>query len=115
MPENDSSSLKIETPGDGPTAEPVVAPLAAAALNNADDSPELAALKTENAQLRATVELLNQQLMDAADGQVAAQKPAEPKPPRLIGQDWSTMSAAEAQAAGCTQRVLCRDGYFIPA
>lgn len=107
MPENDSNALTIETPGDTPAA--------VTALNTDADSPELAALKTENAQLRATVELLNQQLMDAADGQAAAQRPAEPKEPRLIGQDWSTMTAAEAQAKGCTERVLCRDGYFIPA
>jgi hypothetical protein len=106
MPENDSP-LTIETPGD--------TLVTTTALNTDGDSPELAALKTENAQLRATVELLNQQLMDIADGQATAQRPAEPKEPRLIGEDWSTMTAAEAHAKGCTQRVLCRDGYYIPA
>lgn len=108
------SDLKIETPGDGPAADVAPAAEASPALNNADDSVELAALKTENAQLRATVELLNQQLADAADGQAAPQAPAEPAAPRLIGADWSAMTAAEAEAAGCKQRVLCRDGYFIP-
>lgn len=105
MPDADQSTeLKIETPGDTPVA-----------LNTDADSADVAALKTENAQLRATVELLNQQLMDAADGQAASPQPAAPREPRLIGQDWSSMTAAEAEAKGCTQRVLCRDGYFIPA
>lgn len=106
MPED----LKIETPGDGPAAEP----LTPTVLNNADEPADVVALKTENAQLRATVELLNQQLTEAADGQATTNAPAEPAAPRLIGADWSAMSAAEAEAAGCKQRVLCRDGYFIP-
>jgi hypothetical protein len=109
MPED----LKIETPGDTPV--PDALETAAPALNNADDSSELAALKTENAQLRATVELLNQQLADASVDRAESAQPAEPAPPRLIGEDWSSMTAAEAQAAGCKSRVLCRDGYFIPA
>lgn len=110
MPED--TDLKIETPGDGLAATETAT--TTTALNNADDLPEVAALKTENAQLRATVELLNQQLSDAAESQSATPRAAEPAPPRLIGEDWSSMTAAEAQAKGCTQRVLCRDGYFIP-
>lgn len=118
MPEADQSTdLKIETPGDTPVDDapaPVAAPVPTA-LNNASDSSELAALKTENAQLRATVELLNQQLMDAADGAAQPQRAAEPREARLIGEDWSNMTAAQAKAAGCTAMVLCRDGYYIPS
>lgn len=109
MPENDSTDLKIETPGDGPAQKS-----AATALNTDGDSPEVTALKTENAQLRATVEALNQNLMDIADGQAAPQRQAEPKEPRLIGENWSSLTAAEAKAKGCTVTVLCRDGYFVP-
>lgn len=126
MPEDDlSDDLTIHTPGDGPVdSQPAAAPAPARgkkgaaapapALDTSADSPELVALKTENAQLRATVEMLNEQLMDVADGQAAAQRPAEPKEPRLIGENWSSMTAAQAHAKGCTQRVLCMDGYYIP-
>lgn len=109
MPDEDQA-LTIHTPGDAP----VEAAPAAPALNNVDEAPDVAALKAENAQLRATVELLNQQLMDIADGQAAPSQTAEPKEARLIGQDWSSMTSAEARAKGCTQTVLCRDGYYIP-
>lgn len=113
MPETDQSSdLKIETPGDGPAADPALAP--APALDTTGETPDVIALKTENAQLRATVELLNQQIMDLQDGGASPATPAAPREARIIGENWSMMTAAEARAKGCTHTVLCSDGYFVP-
>ena len=34
--------------------------------------------------------------------------------PRLIGEDWSSKTAAEAHKAGVKTTVLCSDGYYVP-
>ena len=65
-------------------------------------------------ELEATVELLQGQL-DAAKERAAAPAPAAPVAPRLIGEDWSNRTSAEARAAGVTQTVMCSDGYYVPA
>lgn len=116
MPED--TDLKIETPGDQPidTAPAAAERAAAYAEQGANDSAAtIAALQTENAQLRAQVDLLNAHIQDFADGTAKPQaQAAEPKEARLIGEDWSNMTSAEAKAAGCTMKVLCRDGYYVP-
>ena len=109
--------FEIQTPGEvadsaasgaPANAQPSPAPDEAPATvaTPAPDFDELATLRDENALLEAKVAELERQLAGAAA------KPVEP--PRLIGQDWSRMTAAQAKAAGCTQRVLCSDGYYIP-
>lgn len=39
---------------------------------------------------------------------------ASPKAVRTIGEDWSSKTSAEAQAAGVTHTVKCSDGYYVP-
>ena len=65
------------------------------------------------AELEATVELLQDQLA-AAKERAVAPAPAAPVAPRLIGENWSTRTSAEARAAGVTQTVICSDGYYVP-
>lgn len=111
---SEDADLKIETPGDTPV--PSAPPVVSAGTATADDSAAtIAALQTENAQLRAQVNLLNAHIQDFADGTAKPQaQAAEPKEARLIGEDWSNMTSAEAKAAGCKMKVLCRDGYYVP-
>ena len=53
------------------------------------------------------------QLMAQASS-APSQSPASAGASRLIGIDWSSKTAAQAHAEGCTQRVLCSDGYYVP-
>lgn len=41
------------------------------------------------------------------------EKPA-PAPTRVIGDDWSTRTTAEAAAANLPHKVLCADGWYVP-
>jgi hypothetical protein len=100
MPDED---LTIHTPGDGPGDS--------GSADTSTDSPELSALKTENATLRAALDDALGKLHDLETVPSASPRVAEV---RRIGEDWSRMTAAQAQAAGCKDRVLCSDGYFIP-
>ena len=76
-----------------------------------DQSAEIESIKLQVTQLEAVnAELQNQ--LDALKTVPSA--PALAAAPRLIGEDWSKMTAAEAKAAGCTRSVLCSDGYYIP-
>lgn len=103
---------------DAPAAEPEPTDVGAsesADTDQADDgcAARIAELEAENAQLRATVDLLNEQLLDASAA-AGAQIEATPKEPRLIGEDWSTKTSAQAKAAGVEKPVLCSDGYYVP-
>jgi len=93
MPDPD---LTIHMPGDtGVSTDPQ------------SDATKIAALEAENAQLRALVEHLQ-------DGSAPAAPTATPRAPRLIGEDWSARTSADAKAAGVTKTVLCSDGYYVP-
>lgn len=102
MPEDDQSPT-ILTPGDGPGES--------AATGSTTDSPELTALKAENASLRAALDDALSKLHELETVPTPAPKVDEV---RLIGEDWSSMTAAEAKAKGCRTTVLCSDGYFVP-
>ena len=101
---DDQSPIEIHTPGDGAEGD--------GASHAGDLAAQITALEAENAQLKALVCDLQEQL------RVLATVPSTPVKvdtgSRLIGQDWSRMTSAEAKAAGCTQRVLCSDGYYVP-
>ena len=64
-------------------------------------------------ELEATVAMLEDQLA-AAKERAAAPAPAAPVVPRLIGENWSNRTSAEARAAGVTFTVMCCDGYYVP-
>lgn len=112
MPEDD---LTLQMPGDEGAASattatsrrPATTPITAAAGDDA--AARIAQLEQELAQAKA----MNEQLMDA-QGADTAGSPAPAKEPKLIGQDWSNMTAAQAKASGVTERVLCSDGYYCP-
>lgn len=59
--------------------------------------------------------------MPAADltPEMPGGKRAEPEAPaateRVIGEDWSRRTTADAAAAGLTTKVLCSDGWYVPA
>lgn len=100
--------LKVETPGatgaepaDEPTTETVEDLAAKVAQLEADNAQLSAALADANSKLQAV------QTVPAALAQVESG-------PRLIGEDWSNRTSAEAKAAGVTHTVLCADGYFVP-
>lgn len=75
-----------------------------------DKDSQIAALQAENTGLKAMIDVLQDKLDAAEDSQPAAPPPE----PRLIGENWGAMTAAQAKAAGCTKTVLCTDGYFVP-
>lgn len=101
-------------PGDDAQADDAIA------VDKVDDQPAapdadtLGALHMRITELEATVALLEDQLAAAKD-RAAAPAPAVPVAPRLIGEDWSNRTSAEARAAGVTQTVMCSDGYYVPA
>jgi len=95
-----NTDLTLHTPGGDGSAPP-----------SGDQSAEIESLKLQVKQLEA----VNAELQNQLDTlKTVPSAPAGAPAPRIIGEDWSTMTAAEAQARGCTQRVLCRDGYYIP-
>jgi hypothetical protein len=118
MPEDD---LTLQMPGDeGTTAAPAApasrraaaaapAPITTAAPAGDDVAARIAQLEQDLAQAHA----LNEQLLDAQGADTAAAPPAA-KEPKLIGENWSNMTAAQAKAAGVAERVLCSDGYYCP-
>lgn len=114
-------------PAPGPAPLAPLAPIAAAVMTPADDGaadgvgePEpdhaatrIAQLELENAQLHALTQSLQEQLLDAQEAAQAVAA-AAPREPRLIGDNWSNRTTAEAMAAGVTKPVLCSDGYYVP-
>lgn len=100
-----ADKLNIQTPG--ATANVPTVP------NDDASAARIAELESTVAQQAALISDLNGKLQGLET--VPARAPNVDAGPRLIGVDWSSMTAAEAQAKGCTMRVLCSDGYFIPA
>lgn len=86
---------KVQTPGEESTDDDSAAKVASLELENRQ-------LLAENARL---TELLNQPVVAAA----------VPKAKVQLGADWSSMTSTEAKAKGCTERVLCSDGWYVPA
>ena len=106
MPADD---LKFNLPGDAsPMSDHTPA------VESADDlAARLAAADATIAQLGAALAQANAQLQAVQTVPVPmAQVDAGP---RLIGDDWSTKTSAQAQAAGVKRTVLCADGYFVPS
>ena len=106
-----AKDLIIETPG-------AVASLTDAAAGGSPESVDDLAAKLSAAD--ATIAQLQAALADANSRLQALQTVPAPLAqvdtgPRLIGEDWSSRTSAEAMAAGVTRRVLCSDGYYIPA
>jgi hypothetical protein len=104
-----AKDLIIETPG------------ASAAHADADTGPDESAgdLAAKLAAADATIAQLSAALADANSKLQAAQTvPAPLSQPstgaRLIGEDWSGKTSAEARAAGVDRPVLCSDGYYVP-
>lgn len=101
--------LNVQTPGD-PAADPV-ADGAAPAIDDGS-AARIAELEAMVAQQAALISQLNGQL------QALATVPSAPVTVggerRIIGEDWSDRTAAEAEAAGVKSTVLCKDGYYVP-
>lgn len=76
-----------------------------------DQAARIAQLEADVAQRDAIIADLNERLRDL---ETVPARPAEPEAPKLIGEDWSGKTAAEAKAAGVTKTVLCSDGYYVP-
>lgn len=102
--------LTVETPGAaGAQADQADAPTAETAE---DLAAKVAQLEADNAQLQAELAKVNAQLQ--AVQTVPTPLAQVDSGPRLIGEDWSNKSSAEAKAAGVTTTVLCADGYYVP-
>lgn len=71
----------------------------------------VAELEAENAQLRAALGDANSQLQAV---QSVPSKPITIEGERLIGENWASMTSAQAKAKGCNKTVLCSDGYYVP-
>lgn len=107
MADTPADDLTLHTPGDDAPA-PVAAPVADVTADDKD--AVIAQLQSENTSLQALVQALQDQLDAKAD---VADAPAV-REARLIGMNWSNMTATEAKAAGAKSTVLCSDGYFVP-
>lgn len=103
MPKADTTAIEpvIEVPGEE----------FAPAETNDDSAARIAELEGTVAQQAALISQLNAQLQGMQT--VPAALP-QAEAPRIVGEDWSSMTSAEAKARGCTKTVLCRDGYFVP-
>ena len=107
--ETTNPELNVQTPGgdanqstDGSTA----------AQDDAS-AARIAELEATVAQQAALISQLNAQV--AAVATVPAAPAADPAGERrIIGEDWSSKTTAEAQAAGVKRTVLCSDGYYVP-
>lgn len=100
--------LNVQIPGD-----PAAAPTDGGAPATDDASAaRIAELEASLAQQNAIIAQLNAQVQATAT--VPAAPIAPVGEPRLIGEDWSTKTAAEAKAAGVNRTVLCSDGYYVP-
>ena len=114
MPEDD---LTLQMPGDEGSTSATTAttsrrPTATAPITTAasdDAAARIAQLEQQLAQANA----MNEQLMDR-QGADTAGAPAVPKEVKMIGEDWSGMTSAQAKASGVTKTVLCSDGYYVP-
>ena len=83
-----------------------------------DDTPldlkdaRIAELEATVAQLSAALSAANEQLKAV---QTVPSRSDQPNTgPRLIGEDWSSKTSAEAMAAGINRPVMCSDGYYVP-
>lgn len=114
MPEDD---LTLQMPGDEGSTSATTAPTsrraAAAATPTTISEDDAAARIAQLEQQLAQANALNEQLMDAQGADTAGAPPAA-KEVRMIGEDWSQMTSAQAKASGVTRTVLCSDGYFVP-
>lgn len=102
-------------PAAEPSAEPAgpedrTAPAPPAARADDGQAAYIAKLEADNAQLTAMIVMLQEQLANVQEPNV----PPPPKELRLIGDDWSNRTSAEAREAGVRKTVLCSDGYYVP-
>lgn len=110
MSETDPA-LNVQTPGD-PNAAAAAADGSAPAVDDAS-AAKIAELEAVVAQQSALISQLSAQAAAVATVPAApAEDPAGER--RIIGEDWSNKTAAEAKAAGVTRTVLCSDGYYVP-
>lgn len=107
------ADTKIEIPGgaDAPVVNIPGSDTEGLQESASDLSVKLAASQVQIAQLEAVVANLNDQLQSV---QTVATPLVQVEGPRLIGEDWSNKTAAQARDAGCKVRVLCSDGYYVP-
>lgn len=101
------STLAIQEPGSD-------APAAAVESGGADVGAlqaQIADLQQQVAQRDAMISVLQDKLDAVA---TVPQVAPQPYTPRLIGEDWSQKTSAEAKAAGVRHTVLCSDGYYCP-
>lgn len=102
--------FRSQTPGDVKTIED------ADGVNDQDPAVDdasaarIAELEGHNAQLSAALALANSQLQDL---QTVPSRVQAVLQPRVIGQDWSSMTSTEAAARGARGTVLCSDGYYV--
>lgn len=112
MPEDDdqTTDLTLSMPGSDVVIPPSATATAGAAVDTAGDSPELAAMKLQMAQMSALLNSMHERLASGA----APAVPDVVKEPNLIGENWAHMTSAQAKAKGCRKVVLCSDGYYVP-
>lgn len=70
----------------------------------------VAELESQVAQLSAALAEANSQLHGL---QTVPSRVHAVLQPRIIGEDWTRMSSAEAAARGARGTVLCSDGYYV--
>jgi len=72
-------------------------------------------LEQQNTALQAALTAAQEENLDLRDRLAGKPKvAAAPAAPRLIGEDWSDRTSADAKEAGVTRMVLCKDGYYVP-
>lgn len=101
-----ADEIKVETPG-------------AAPVTHTDDDAPSDPRDMRIVELEGMVAQLGAALSDAQDQvrnlQTVPARVADAETgPRLIGEDWSNKTSAEAKAAGVTKTVRCSDGYYVP-
>lgn len=95
----------VEVPGSADTPNDLP-------VETTDDlAAKVAQLEADNAQLSAALADANSKLQAL---QTVPTPLAKAAGQRIIGEDWSNKTSAEAKAAGVTHTVLCSDGYYVP-
>lgn len=107
----ETPELVVQVPGD-PAATAVAQADGSAPAADDANAGRIAELETMLAQQAAMISQLSAAAASVAT--VPAAVPPALGERRIIGQDWSTKTAAEAHAEGVKSTVLCSDGYYVP-